>query len=158
MGTCFAPNLANLVMGWWEHSVVEHMEEYDSHVLLWLRFIDDLFIIWQGTDSQAISFINKLNINDLNLKFTYSLSQDELIFLDTKVSIVDHCVSTSLHRKETAGNTLLHAGSSHPRSLIESIPYGELVRARRICSSDAAFETECKIMETRLRTRGYSNR
>ena len=158
MGTCFAPNLANLVMGWWEHTVVEQMKEYNSHVMLWLRFIDDLFIIWQGTDSQAVAFINKLNANNLNLKFTYTLSQQELIFLDTRVSIVDNCVSTSLHRKDTAGNTLLHASSSHPRSLIESIPYGEFVRARRICSSDTTFEDECKTMEARLKARGYSNR
>ena len=72
MGTCFAPNLANLLMGWWEHTVVEQLADYNAHVLMWLRFIDDLFIIWQGTDIQARSFIKDLNTNNLNLKFTHT--------------------------------------------------------------------------------------
>ena len=44
VGSAFAPNLANLLMGWWEEQFVSHMEEFNKNVLLRLRFIDDLFI------------------------------------------------------------------------------------------------------------------
>ena len=157
MGTCFAPNLAGLFMGWWEHNVVYPMEEFNEHVLLWLRYIDDLFIIWQGSMEQAHRFVQQLGRNTQNLGFTHTISASELTFLDISIKVEGHSLVTSLYRKDTAGNTLLNARSCHPSKLVASIPYGEFIRARRNCSKAEDFEQECDTMIERFGARGYSD-
>lgn len=49
MGTSFAPYV-NLFMGWWENEVAwrEDNSVYMEKVMLWCRFIDDLFILFEG--------------------------------------------------------------------------------------------------------------
>ncbi|CAJ0938430.1 unnamed protein product [Ranitomeya imitator] len=64
----------------------------------------------------------------------------------------------SIFRKETAVNSLLHATSSHPRPLISSIPIGQFLRVRRICSDDGHFFEQAAALATRFQDRGYSNR
>lgn len=51
---------------------------------------------------------------------------------------------TRLHRKATVGNFTLHASSSHPKSLINSIPYGELLRLKRNRSNELEFQAAAK--------------
>lgn len=65
-------------------------------------------------------------------------------------------VQTTLFRKPTAGNTLLHASSFHPTPLLNSIPYSQYLRLRRICSQEADFKTEADALRIRLTMRGYS--
>lgn len=64
--------------------------------------------------------------------------------------------STGLYRKPTAGNTILHASSSHPQSLIMSITYSQYLRLRRNCSADEEFWLESNSLRNRLLERGYS--
>ena len=49
MGTCFAPSYANLFMGWWEEqvSIADSTAPGMERCVLWLWFIDDLFLIWE---------------------------------------------------------------------------------------------------------------
>ena len=39
--------------------------------LLFLGYIDDIFIIWKGTKEQLITFINELNKKYKTIKFEY---------------------------------------------------------------------------------------
>ena len=57
VGTSFIPSHGNLFMGWWEEQVVwiEPMLIYTKRVILWLRYIDDLFIIWRGDEESLKS-------------------------------------------------------------------------------------------------------
>ena len=52
MGTVCAPSYANLFMA------PVYLKDMS---LLYLRYIDDIFIIWKGTKEQLITFINELN-------------------------------------------------------------------------------------------------
>ncbi|KAJ1155753.1 hypothetical protein NDU88_008482 [Pleurodeles waltl] len=157
MGTCFTPSFAYLFLGWWEETIFKDEERYPeaNRAILWLRYIDDLFIIWKGTEEEAIHFEDKLNNNDLNIGLTYNISSSSIEFLDILIKISEHSITTELFRKNTAGNSLLHASSGHPDSLKWSIPYGELLRAKRISSTDEAFEAEQKEMSMRFKQRGY---
>lgn len=160
MGTCFAPSLANLFLGWWEEQVVwvDEMTMYTDHILVWVRYIDDLFIIWKGTSTMAREFINKLGANNLNLEFTNTISATYCEFLDVVLEIKDNAITTRLFRKKTAGNTVLHAASQHPAPLMNSIPYGELLRARRICNNETDYKKEKQIILSRFKDRGYKNK
>ena len=52
MGTVCAPSYANLFMA------PVYLKDMS---LLYLRYIDDIFIIWKGTKEPLITFINELN-------------------------------------------------------------------------------------------------
>lgn len=64
-------------------------------------------------------------------------------------------IQTDLYRKKTAVNSLLHAESSHPLPLIKSIPVGQFLRAKRICSKNEDFEKQATQLTNRFRARGY---
>ncbi|OCT61211.1 hypothetical protein XELAEV_18047235mg [Xenopus laevis] len=66
-------------------------------------------------------------------------------------------LATTLYRKETATNSLLHASSQHPQKTITGIPVGQYLRIRRICSNQDDFKIEAKKLYERFRERGYSH-
>ncbi|XP_056388374.1 oocyte zinc finger protein XlCOF8.4-like [Hyla sarda] len=66
MGSPCAPTYANLYLGWWEESVVfsEALQHHTELVGLWARYIDDVFILWNGTPDQFASFVAALKVNE----------------------------------------------------------------------------------------------
>ena len=147
--------------GGWEQNLLrlDDVHSFFEHIPLWRRFIDDVLFVWTGPQEDLMLFLNSLKQNDYNLKFTYEISQRSLTFLDVQISIDDEgTIETSLFRKSLAGNSLLHATSSHPKSLISNIPYGQYLRIRRNCSTDSNFEYEAKLLQQRFQERGYSKK
>lgn len=68
-------------------------------------------------------------------------SQSNISFLDLVISIdAQGKLDSSLYRKPSAGNTILHAQSSHPVSLVKSIPYSQYLRVKWNCSKDSDFQ------------------
>lgn len=61
-------------------------------------------------------------------------------------------------RKQTAANTLLHASSHHPRSLVGGIPVGQFQRIRRNCSTESDYQREADELYKRFRERCYLHR
>ena len=99
MGSCFSPSYANLLVGWWERQIADSIFGFDDHVVLWLRYIDDLFVIWNGSIYSAEQFVCKLNQNKFNLRFTSHIHATEVEFLDIKIQVSNHTLQTSLHKK-----------------------------------------------------------
>ncbi|XP_078541431.1 uncharacterized protein LOC144826808 [Lissotriton helveticus] len=157
MGACFSPSYACLHMGYWEEQVLmkQHADTMTAKVKLWLRYIDDLLFVWDGTEDEVVKFIETLNVNNSNIHFTSTHSKSSIVFLDVEVFVHAGKLQTRLHRKPTAGNTLLHADSQHPAHLIRSIPYGEMLRIRRICSNDYDCRLAQSLCKARFMERGY---
>ncbi|CAJ0941964.1 unnamed protein product [Ranitomeya imitator] len=158
MGACFAPSYANLFVGYWER---EYMLSYSSdasgpNVLSWMRFIDDVLIIWQGNRTELDGFLTYLNANDWNIKFTFKVEENKIDFLYLQLS-VDQLgnIHSTIYRKETSTNSLLHAKSAHPRHTIKAFPKRQFIRARRICDSEEEFENQARDLKQRFLRRGY---
>ncbi|CAJ0950207.1 unnamed protein product, partial [Ranitomeya imitator] len=111
-----------------------------------------------GSASHLESFHCHLNNNIFNIKLTWKYSQTTVEFLDLQIfKLNDGSVSTDIFRKTTATNSLLHFTSSHPPKLKSSIPIGQFLRARRICSDDMAFLAQARDLRHRFKNRGYPN-
>ena len=82
MGTKMAPSYANLFTGSHEPKL---KLQGDPHINLWRRYIDDIFIIWTGTDEQLMSFMTKINSLHPTIKFTHEADDNELTFLDMTI-------------------------------------------------------------------------
>lgn len=104
---------------------------------------------------------NSLTIghNTFNLAFTMECSSEKIAFLDVTIYKDEHGnISRGLFHKPTAGNTLLHTSSSHPKLLINSIHYGQYVRLKRNCFCDEDFQCEAMALRGWLLERGYSKK
>ena len=82
MGTKMAPAYANLFMGELEPKLIKLNSKA---ILIWKRFIDDIFIVWTDTESALKTFIENINKVHHTIKFTHEQSTEELTFLDTTV-------------------------------------------------------------------------
>lgn len=130
--------------------------EFLSDILCWFRYIDDLFMLWAGSTEALYNFMLMLDTNSYNLKFTMQFNKSSIAFLDVTFSIDSNgTINTSLYRKPTAGNTILHALSAHPYSLVQCMPFSQYLRLRRECSSEEPFKYEADLLFDRLLARGY---
>ncbi|OCT70398.1 hypothetical protein XELAEV_18037316mg [Xenopus laevis] len=161
MGSTCAPTYANIYLGWWEHNFVfnEALVEFTENIALWLRYIDNVVSIWSGTPEKFHRFVDELNSNSINLRVTAEINRDIINFLDIRIyrDINNNNVQTTVFRKDTATNNLLHANSQHPSSLIQGIPTGQYLRVKRLCSTQTDFKKEADKLYVRFKQTGYSH-
>ena len=120
------------------------MEEFEVQALsscphppyLWLRFVDDTFVIIKAEHSQPL--LQHINSQDHHIHFTVEkLSQQgTLPFLDTLVTIEsNNTFSTPVYRKRTHTDQYLHWDSNHFITAKQSL-YNTLVHWAKIVSSN----------------------
>ena len=101
--------------------------------MLYLRYLDDIFLLWQHTENELAEYLIHLNNCLLTIKFTLEKSKDSICFLDTKVKIVDKKIETDLYSKPTDAHNYLLYKSAQPKKCKDSISYSQFLRIRRIC-------------------------
>ena len=154
MGTPMAPAVANLFMGWLEARLLDD-SPVPIHKDFWKRYIDDIFLLWQGKADDLNTFVNYMNNVHPTIKFTVQKSKTEIPFLDILVKIVNGKLQTDLYVKPTDANNYLHYQSAHPQHCKSNIPYSQFLRIRRICSLDTDFNMHCNEMAQQFRDRSY---
>lgn len=101
--------------------------------------------------SELSEFMIYISNNEFNLKFTMQSDAHSIPFLDLRLFLYpDGSLYTTLFRKETAGNTILHYTSVHPRSLVRSIPFSQYLRLHLNCAREEDFVSEAKALFGRL--------
>ena len=97
-------------------------EAFIWSILIWERFIDDIFLIFLGTISQLQPLQDFMNHLHPTIKFTFQHSTQHISFLDMKIQIRADCkLSIILYRKPTNCAILLHFHSNHSLKCKESI-------------------------------------
>ena len=152
MGRKAAPGLANCFMGNFEE---EFVYKYRTQPVLYLRFLDDIFLIWQHTDIELDAYAAYLNNCIPSIKFTMEKSKKSVNFLDTIVKIVDNKIETDLYCKPTDAHNYLLYTSAHPKKCKDSIPYSQFLRIRRICSQIADYDKHIIEFCQHFQRRGY---
>ena len=82
MGSSMAPSYASLFMGKFE---ADFLKSAALQPLIWYRFLDDIFLIWEHSKEELEKFIENLNKFHPTIKFTYDISETTVSFLDVKV-------------------------------------------------------------------------
>ena len=70
------------------------------HPKLYVRYIDDVFAVFDDVNA-CLSFLNILNSQHDNIKFTIEKSTNTLQFLDVDIKISENTVDTWVWRKPT---------------------------------------------------------
>lgn len=160
MGSKMAPSFASLFCGLFEKEVVrdQHVNSYWQYISNWRRYIDDIFFIWRGPEALLTEFHSFMNTSGHHLKFTMEYDAHRMNFLDILIYREENRLGTTLYRKKTDRNSILHGQSYHPVPLKKSLPISQFNRIRRICSSDRDYEVEAKELEQRFHQRQYKQK
>ncbi|KAK3756747.1 hypothetical protein RRG08_018469 [Elysia crispata] len=152
MGTCMAPTYANIFMGAIERRV---LGSFPDKPLVWLRYIDDIFLIWTHGRAKLEAFIQNANTFHTTIIFTSNISPIHVPFLDVMVTLLDNYIHTDLYSKPTDTFNYLHWSSCYPQHTRRSIPYSLAFRLVRICSSEPALTRRLNDLKHHLKKRGF---
>ncbi|CAG2219684.1 unnamed protein product [Mytilus edulis] len=125
---------------------------------LYLRFIDDIFIIWTHGKESLNKFIQHMNSQHRTIKFTAEVSEEQVVFLDTIVKFRKTLgtVEVELYTKPTDTHSYLHYDSEHPIPCKKAGPYGQFLRVKRNCTNDADFQRHSASLLKYYKFRGYN--
>ena len=153
MGSPMAPAFAALFMGKLEQDFLDTCEFKPE---MWLRFLDDIFMLWCHSLDDLQKFVDSLNAFHPDIKFTYTVSDTAVTFLDVNVSIDDNNnIHTAVHEKPTNIHQYVEYSSCHPRSCKNGIPLSQAKRCRRICSDDEQFSSSLSELRKYFKIRNY---
>ena len=155
IGTKFAPPYAILFMADLEEKILSASEKKP---MIWWRYIDDIFFIWEHGEESLEIFLNKLNSFHPTIKFTAEYSKETINFLDVNIRLVGGQLMTDLFVKPTDTHQFLDPSSSHPYHCKKGIPYSQALRLYRICSDNESFDKRCNDWEGWLMERGYKGK
>ena len=120
-----------------------------------MRYIDNLFFIWTGTEKKLLSFLEEMyNIHPT--KFDSKFSKDEINFLDLTIyKDSNGKLATKVYTKPTDRQSYLYCTSAHPEHLKNSIPYGQALRLKKTCTTEVEFKHACDQLSDKMTRRGY---
>ena len=134
----------------------KEMEIYHRQPLIWLRFLDDIFLIREYSEDELLDFIKYLNSAHQSIKFAYQYSTEKATFLDVDISKNnDGTLDTSIHVKKTNYHQYIEYSSCHPLSCKKGIPFSQAKRYRRIISDDENFEKDLDKLKSYFMKRNY---
>ena len=117
---------------------VKHIYQriYGKH-LAYYRFVDEIFIVWNGELDELLRFFDDINKIHDNIKFDCKYSKESINFLDSTVFKNQRgSLSIKLFTKPTDRPGYIQSKSYHPKSQIRNIPYGQALRSKRINTED----------------------
>ena len=160
MGKTFAPSYANIYMAHWEETVFPKCRRLPK---MYLRYLDDIFGLWEYTLSDFHDFINTLNSHHPTITVTHNIQNTAIEFLDTEVFFIQEHnqlkkLATRVFFKKTDTHALLHKTSYHPKHTFKGIVKSQIIRFRRICSLEEDVEIATRTLFAALRPRSYSRR
>lgn len=157
MGTPAAPPLANIYLYECEKHV---LELFKDDVLMYGRFIDDIFCLCRNTES-ARRFVAAFSALT-RLKVEWNMDAQSVSFLDIVVykgplgrfNLLDF----QTHRKALNQYLYIPPFSSHSAQTMRSWIRAEMLRLRRTNTQDATFKVHAQYFFERLRLRGFGPR
>jgi len=158
MGKIFAPSYANLFMAKMEQ---DFFNSTGYQPFLYLRYLDDIFIIWTEDRPKLERFLSDFNNFHRSVHVTYTIHEDSIDFLDVTVfksTLHPNTLDTKVHFKPTNTHRLLDKHSFHPQHTFKGIVKGQIYRFYRLCTHKKHFEEAVNILFTALRNMHYSKR
>ncbi|XP_073254801.1 uncharacterized protein [Porites lutea] len=154
MGTPFSVTVANAFMYHHEKDIVDH---YSQYLILYKRFIDDIFAIWCGPKDTLLEFLGALNSKDQRIQLTHCISELSISFLDLFLyrDGSSSVLQFSTFQKPLNKYLYIPFESFHPSSNKKAFIKGELMRYARNSSSFKSFSETRDRFWKRLRLRGY---
>ncbi|CAF4004594.1 unnamed protein product [Rotaria sordida] len=138
MGSPLTLTIANCYMFFYERDIVRQISNSGG---LYLRYIDDLFIIINWPVRHFIKQIDRWNKFDENIKLSANINS-YADFLDVHMENRDGQLFTTVYYKPSYEPYYLPYNSVHPTHMKKNIAFAMLLRAIRYCSTFDAYIKE----------------
>lgn len=146
--------IASVFMLFIEKNFVENFKGKQPKV--YFRYIDDIFGVWDGSQTEFEEYFESFNCFNPFIKFTNTGLQSELNVLDTTVCLNENGIlKVKLFTKPTDRKMLLNYQSSHPMHVKRAIPYMMSRRIMMICSEPEDRWAELETLGEVLFRRSY---
>ena len=158
MGRDYAPSFANIFMAKWEKQA---LEKCPLKPKIYLRFLDDIFIVWEHGKDEFQTFFDTLNSHHPNIKLKATIDQNSVDFLDTTIfknPTDGKSLLSKVFFKPTDTHQLLHKNSFHPKHTFSGIIKSQILRFYKISSLKQDFDHSCNVLFHALGSRNYSKR
>ena len=152
MGTKMAPQCANIFMANLEENFLQNTH---NKPLIYLRYIDDIFLFWIHGEEKLLQFYKDFNSKDPDIHVTMNHTTEEVNFLYTTIRPKNNTLLTSLYKKPTHSQTYLHPTSSHPPHNFASIIFSQVLRYKRICSDEKKLNLQLTTLKNAFTALGY---
>jgi len=107
MGSPLSPFLAEIFMSNLELKISSN-SLFDKHILFWARYVDDIFVVFSGSDKDIDNFLQFINSLHNRIKFTVEIGDNSINFLDLSILIISNNFSFSIYRKSTCTNNIIN--------------------------------------------------
>ena len=155
-GIKFAPPYTCLGMGKFETEVFSQNSSLVAKIILWKRFIDDILMLFKGTEVECKHLVNWLNsLYPGVIKFKYEYSTEVVEFLDLKIHIENGKLETNLFIKPSNQQLYLDFFSNHPEPCKEGLVYSQAIRIIERCSKKEWSEEHLQNLRGKLQDRNY---
>jgi hypothetical protein len=153
MGNSLSPVVSNIYMEHFEKLALDTTEYKPTK---WLRYVDDMFIVWPHGPDKLQEFYHHINNLRPSIQFTMEReSNNHLPFLDVLVTKNGSFLSTNVYRKPTHTGRYLHFESNHPHHVKRGVVRSLIHRASIICQDRQDFLNEAKQIKHDLALNGY---
>ena len=157
MGSPLSPVIANLFM---EHFEQTALQTATFKPKMWLRYVDDTFVVWPHGVEKVNDFLQHLNNQHPNIRFTMEVENEHqaIPFLDTLITrTAQGFLSHQVYRKPTHTDRYLNYRSFHHPSVLRSIN-STLVRRAHMVSDQTHLPGELQHLRHVLECNGYPPR
>ncbi|CAF5002362.1 unnamed protein product, partial [Rotaria socialis] len=138
MGSPLTLTIANCYMFFFERNIVKQITNAGG---LYLRYIDDMFIIINWPERHLNKQIDQWNTLDSNIQLKAQAGQS-INFLDIYIENINADLFTKVYHKPSYEPYYLPFNSVHPLHMKKNIPFAMFLRAIRYCSTFKAFLDE----------------
>ena len=112
MGSPLAPTLGKFFLAYIENKLLG--KQSDFHSKLYSRCVDDIFAVFDNSDHRT-KFLDLLNSQHNNIKFTVELTSDAIPFLDVEIRLkMKQEFDTWVYRKPTNTNLIFNFNALCP--------------------------------------------
>ena len=152
MGLPLSSVLANLYMEYFEEMALGSTSLKPS---MWLRYVDDTFILWPHQEDVQI-LLEHVNSIWPSIQFTTEKEQDnKLPFLNVLVTHTEQGIRSSVYRKPTFTGQYLNFNSHHPYTVKKGIVRCLQHQAKTISSDTDAYQEEMISVRHNLHRNNY---
>ena len=135
------------------------LNQYPIKPSIWLRYIDDIFMMWNESEDKLKDFLAYINTVNPAIQFTHTYFLKSVNFRNVLVTITnDGNISTDLYTKPTDTHQYFHMNSCHPNHITKAIAFSQATRILRICCDPATAQSMYNELIEYLVRRGHGRR
>ena len=152
MGSAYGGSYASIFLGEWEGRICDR----DLKPEFWIRFIDDVFGVWNHGEQELLNFCTYVNSLFPSIKVSLNLDFNLIRFLDLTLYKSGDRLLHRIGFKPTDSFTILSPSSYHPVHIFNGILFGQIYRWATRSATYKDFKDTKHVVQRHWRRQGYT--